>query len=180
MKKRVISTLLCATMLVGMITGCGSNNTESAGNTSSNAASTESGDGEKVVLNVINYHVGTDYAADYYSYLFDAFQQTEEGKNVEFKFEEIPTTDAYNQKIKLLISSGDLPDIVFNGGNNITALAAEAGKVTDLTPYLDNDPEFQRKFPIFTITKICLLKLVWRHRTLHMRHGMNSLMHVTL
>ena len=57
MKKRVISTLLCATMLVGMITGCGSNNTESAGNTSSNAASTESGDGEKVVLNVINYHV---------------------------------------------------------------------------------------------------------------------------
>lgn len=80
MKKRVISTLLCATMLVGMITGCGSNNTESAGNTSSNAASTESGDGEKVVLNVINYHVGTDYAADYYSYLFDAFQQTEEGK----------------------------------------------------------------------------------------------------
>lgn len=27
MKKRVISTLLCATMLVGMITGCGSNNT---------------------------------------------------------------------------------------------------------------------------------------------------------
>ena len=30
MKKRVISTLLCATMLVGMITGCGSNNTESA------------------------------------------------------------------------------------------------------------------------------------------------------
>ena len=53
MKKRVISTLLCATMLVGMITGCGSNNTESAGNTSSNAASTESGDGEKVVLNVI-------------------------------------------------------------------------------------------------------------------------------
>ena len=182
MKKRVISTLLCATMLVGMITGCGSNNTESAGNTSSNAASTESGDGEKVVLNVINYHVGTDYAADYYSYLFDAFQQTEEGKNVEFKFEEIPTTDAYNQKIKLLISSGDLPDIVFNGGNNITALAAEAGKVTDLTLMREKYMVFlfQRKFPIFTITKICLLKLVWRHRTLHMRHGMNSLMHVTL
>ena len=78
---------------------------------------------------MINYHVGTDYAADYYSYLFDAFQQTEEGKNVEFKFEEIPTTDAYNQKIKLLISSGDLPDIVFNGGNNThSASAAEAAK----------------------------------------------------
>ena len=32
------------------------------------------GDGEKVVLNVINYHVGTDYAADYYAYLFEEFR----------------------------------------------------------------------------------------------------------
>ena len=45
-----------------------------------------------------------------------------------------------------MISSGDLPDIVFNGGNNITALAREAGKVTDLTPYLDNDPEWKAMF----------------------------------
>lgn len=106
-------------MLAGMLVGCGSKTEDTSSD------KTEDG---KVVLNVINYHVGTDYAADYYEYLFDAFQKTEEGKNVEFKFEEIPTTDAYNQKIKLLISSGDLPDIVFNGGNNITALAAEAGR----------------------------------------------------
>lgn len=101
---------------------------------------------EKIVLDVINYHVGTDYAAEYYSYLFEAFQQTEEGKNVEFRFEEIPTTDAFNQKIKLLISSGDLPDIVFNGGNNITELAAKSGKVADLTPYFEADPEWKALF----------------------------------
>ncbi len=101
---------------------------------------------EKVVLNVINYHVGTDYAAEYYSYLFEEFQKTEEGKNVEFQFEEIPTTDAFNQKIKLLISSGDLPDIVFNGGNNITEMAARSGKVADLTPYFDADPEWKALF----------------------------------
>ena len=101
---------------------------------------------EKVVLDVINYHVGTDYAADFYAYLFSEFQKTEEGKNVEFNFEEIPTTDAFNQKIKLLISSGDLPDIVLNGGNNITALAAEAGKVADLTPYFDADPAWKATF----------------------------------
>lgn len=104
------------------------------------------GEEEKVVLNVINYHVGTDYAADYYTYLFEEFQKTEEGKNVEFQFEEIPTTDAYNQKIKLLISSGDLPDIVFNGGNNITELAAKSGKVADLTPYFEEDAEWKALF----------------------------------
>ena len=132
MKRKMISKIMAAALIGTMCAGM--------------AVPVMAADDEKVTLSVINYHVGTDYAAEYYSYLFEAFQQTEEGKNVEFKFEEIPTTDAYNQKIKLLISSGDLPDIVFNGGNNITALAAEAGKVTDLTPYLDNDPEWKAMF----------------------------------
>ena len=133
MRKKLLSVALCATMVAGLFAGCGSSSN------TSKKDDAKSADG-KITLNVINYHVGTDYAADYYEYLFDAFKKTEEGKNVEFKFEEIPTTDAYNQKIKLLISSGDLPDIVLNGGNNITALAAKSGKVTDITEYLDKDP----------------------------------------
>lgn len=139
MRKKILASLLCMAMVVGTMTGCGSSS-KSPSNSASNLSS------DKVVLNVINYHVGTDYAADYYGYLFKAFQETEEGKNVEFKFEEIPTTDAFNQKIKLLISSGDLPDIVLNGGNNITALVAEAGKVQDLTQYLEDDPEWKAMF----------------------------------
>lgn len=127
-------------MIASMAAGCGSNE---GGN--SKQEETKSSD-SKVVLNVINYHVGTDYAAEYYDYLFTEFQKTEEGKNVEFKFEEIPTTDAYNQKIKLLISSGDLPDIVFNGGNNIINLAVESGKVQDLTSYFEEDPEWKAQF----------------------------------
>lgn len=174
MRKKLLSIALCATMVAGIFTGCGSSSDTSKKDEGKSA------DG-KITLNVINYHVGTDYAADYYEYLFDAFKKTEEGKNVEFKFEEIPTTDAYNQKIKLLISSGDLPDIVLNGGNNITALAAKSGKVTDITEYLDKDPEwkamfsdqdlefnsyegkvygirYQKKFHIFTTTKTYLRK----------------------
>ena len=140
MRKKLVSVLLCAGMIASMAAGCGSND---GGN--SKQEETKSSDG-KVVLNVINYHVGTDYAAEYYDYLFTEFQKTEEGKNVEFKFEEIPTTDAYNQKIKLLISSGDLPDIVFNGGNNIINLAVESGKVQDLTSYFEEDPEWKAQF----------------------------------
>lgn len=150
MKKRLICSMLAVCMIAAMVVGCGSKTSTDVGETNSTAESTTSEvapeSGEKVVLDVINYHVGTDYAAEYYSYLFSAFQQTEEGKNVEFNFEEIPTTDAFNQKIKLLISSGDLPDIVLNGGNNITALAAESGKVVDLTPYFDADPKWKASF----------------------------------
>lgn len=150
--KGVLLGAACAAMTASLLAGCSNQSSSEAGNTASaeggaaqEAGKTESKDG-KVVLNVINYHVGTDYAADYYAYLFSEFQKTEEGKHVEFKFEEIPTTDAYNQKIKLLISSGDLPDIVFNGGNNITELAAKAGKVQDLTSFFEEDPEWKALF----------------------------------
>lgn len=158
MKKKLWSTALCFAMAASLLAGCSSGSqsgtgsapdkTEGSGAGTSTEAPKDAADSgkDKVVLNVINYHVGTDYAAEYYEYLFTEFQKTEEGKHVEFKFEEIPTTDAYNQKIKLLISSGDLPDIVFNGGNNITELAAKAGKVQDLTPFFDEDPEWKALF----------------------------------
>ena len=133
--KRLMASALIGSMTLGLVACSGGDKDKES-----------SDDSGKIVLNVINYHVGTDYAADYYSYLFEEFQKTEAGKNVEFNFEEIPTTDAYNQKIKLLISSGDLPDIVFNGGNNITELAAKSGKVADLTPYFDEDPEWKALF----------------------------------
>ncbi len=157
MKRKMVRRILASAIAFAMVLGtaaCGNGGdaggkAETGAKAGSNeeAASTETAEsGEKVVLNVINYHVGTDYAAEYYAYLFEEFQKTEEGKNVEFNFEEIPTTDAYNQKIKLLISSGDLPDIVFNGGNNITEMAAKSGKVADLTPYFDADPEWKALF----------------------------------
>lgn len=151
---RVLGLALTGMMAVSLTACGGSGGGESAaesnaggGGSSESSAQEEAAPAEeKIVLDVINYHVGTDYAAEYYAYLFEAFQETEEGRNVEFRFEEIPTTDAFNQKIKLLISSGDLPDIVFNGGNNITELAAKSGKVADLTPYFEADPEWKALF----------------------------------
>lgn len=146
--KKSMAVVLVGAML-GSMAGCGSktNSDPSVSGNTEDTSNTNGTDSEKkVTLNVINYHVGTDYAAEYYSYLFSEFKNTEAGKNVEFKFEEIPTTDAYNQKIKLLISGGDLPDIVLNGGNNIVELAANSGKVTDLTPYLEEDPEWKALF----------------------------------
>lgn len=147
MRKQLTAALLCTAVAASLLAGCGGSG-GSGGNASGggNQGGAAEPSGDKVVLNVINYHVGTDYAADYYAYLFSEFQKTEEGKNVEFKFEEIPTTDAFNQKIKLLISSGDLPDIVFNGGNNITELAVRSGKVQDLTPFFEEDPEWKAQF----------------------------------
>ena len=83
--KNYISRILCLCLALLMVFGlvaCSANapaaETEAKQNEVPAAAETSE---EKVVLNVINYHVGTDYAAEYYAYLFDAFQKTEAGKN---------------------------------------------------------------------------------------------------
>gem|GEM_PF-89621 len=128
-------------LLAAALTSCGF-----PGSALSNANGGGNNSEGKIVLNVLNYHVGADFCADYYSYLFESFGQTEAGRNVEFRFEEIPTADAFNQKIKLLISSGDLPDIVLSGGNSIVELAARSGKVADLTPFFDADPRWKALF----------------------------------
>ncbi|MDR0248164.1 MAG: extracellular solute-binding protein [Oscillospiraceae bacterium] len=143
--KKAATAMAAVTLAAAMLLSLCSCASVSPSKQPATASGTKDTDG-KVTLNVINYHVGVDYAADYYKYLFESFLETEAGKNVRFNFEEIPTTDAFNQKIKLLISGGTLPDIVLNGGNNITELAARAGKVRDLTPYFDADPAWRALF----------------------------------
>ena len=56
-KKKLLSLLLVGTMVAGLITGCGSSSKDTSKSDSGKSK------GGKVVLNVINYHVGTDYAA---------------------------------------------------------------------------------------------------------------------
>jgi raffinose/stachyose/melibiose transport system substrate-binding protein len=130
-----LKTAACALLAVSLVlvlAGCGSKDGK--------------GKDGKITLKVINYHVGTDFAAPYFDYLFTEFVKTDAGKNIVFDFEEMPTTDAFNQKIKLLISSGDLPDVVLTGGNNFTEMAARAGKIADLTSYFNDDPEWKGIF----------------------------------
>lgn len=56
MKRKMISKIMAAALIGTMCAGM--------------AVPVMAADDEKVTLSVINYHVGTDYAAEYYSYLF--------------------------------------------------------------------------------------------------------------
>lgn len=75
MKKKVVKSLLISVIagsLVFGLTACGGG--------SGKSEDTKKDNGDKVVLDVINYHVGTDYAADYYEYLFEEFQKQKKEK----------------------------------------------------------------------------------------------------
>ena len=54
MKRKMISKIMAAALIGTMCAGM--------------AVPVMAADDEKVTLSVINYHVGTDYAAEYYSY----------------------------------------------------------------------------------------------------------------
>ncbi|MBB6674527.1 extracellular solute-binding protein [Cohnella nanjingensis] len=133
--KCVIISVICALLIAGCSSK--SNIQTSSGN---------AGGGKQVTLNVLNYHVGEDYAAPFFKKLFDEFPNSDLGKGVKFNLQEIPTTDAYAQKVKVLFATGDLPDIVLTTGNYILDLAVKSGKIADLTPYFDADPAWKSSF----------------------------------
>ncbi|TFE23326.1 ABC transporter substrate-binding protein [Cohnella luojiensis] len=139
MLKKLSKGVMVTVAATLLLAGCSSNDNK-------NANANNGIDGEEVTLKVLNYHVGEDYAASFFKKMFDEFPSSELGKGVKFDMQEIPTTDAYAQKIKVLFATGDIPDIILTSGNNILDLAVKSGKIADLTPYFDADPEWKSSF----------------------------------
>ncbi|MCF0128122.1 MAG: extracellular solute-binding protein [Pseudobutyrivibrio sp.] len=154
MKKRFLGLFLSACMLTGALTGCGSKDasTGAAADPEEAAAAAaadvgENYDGtislplseEKVTLTIwmpadANYFtVKNDYNES------EFFQEMERRTNVHLEFEVPPSgeeTTAYN----LLISSGELPDMIcmpMQYPDGMDA-AIDDGYYLDLTPYLDS------------------------------------------
>ncbi|WP_219834991.1 ABC transporter substrate-binding protein [Paenibacillus sp. R14(2021)] len=136
---KVTKCVMISTAAALLLAGCSSQ--------SSNGSASDTGsEASKVKLKVLNYHVGEDYAASFFKKLFDEFPNSPQGKGVSFDMQEIPTTDAYAQKIKVLFATGDIPDVILTSGNNILDLAVKSGKIADLTPYFDADPAWKATF----------------------------------
>lgn len=66
------------------------------------------------------------------------------GDKIKVAVEEIPGDQAYVDKIKVLYSVDDLPDVINTGGYNLLDSMME--KLVDLTPYLESDPKWKESF----------------------------------
>ncbi len=122
----------------------GTGTTSTSGSTGADTQGTASAD--PVTINIATFWVGTLPEAPFFEKLVSEFPKTELGKNVTINVEQIPGADSYAQKIKLLISSGSLPDIIQTTGANYLDLAVKSGKIADLTPYFDADPDWKGMF----------------------------------
>lgn len=149
-KKQFMSVLLVATLLTSLVAGCGGkkSGTETSTDSTEHGASqiSEDYDGtiqlplteEPVTLTVwmpadANYFsVNDDYAQS------EFFQEMERRTGVHLEFE-VPPSGEETTAFNLMISSGELPDMICMAQNYPDGMdaAIDDGYYLDLTPYLD-------------------------------------------
>lgn len=114
--KRIVSLLLVAVLMLG-------------------AASALA----EIRLDYPTFQVGVNTAAPVVAQLVEEFNAQHKGQ-VMIKVEEIPGDANYIEKIKVLLTSGELPPVIYGAGYNLLDLALASDSLVDITEYVDADP----------------------------------------
>ncbi|MFA9466368.1 MAG: ABC transporter substrate-binding protein [Velocimicrobium sp.] len=142
MKKKFISSLLVAGLVVGLLSGCGvstdtgsSTSDESSGNATESTVA--SGDEEQITWMFWDDLEATeDLISKGYKEVIDRFNEEYKGKY----YCNVVTTnlEEYDTKLNALVSAGQTPDVfICNPGPNLTQYV-DAGVAADLTGILQN------------------------------------------
>lgn len=147
MKKRYIALLLAVLMCVSLC-ACGSKvassnssaSTSSSAETASNAESAPAESEvpqEKVSLTLMNIWCGADSKAAEWSRIIADFNKEYEGL-YEIVVEDQADYDAYEDKMKTLISTGNTPDLFTFKGQSLANFSA-SGQLMDITEFVTSD-----------------------------------------
>ncbi len=142
MKKRLAKVLamgLVATSAFSLV-GCGGEAAQTTDGAVEGAV--VSGEGDEIEISYATFMVGSHASARAEMEVIDAFNKEYAGK-IKVVVEELPSDDAFVDKMKTLASSKSLPDVVI-GKNGIRELAIENGQAVDLKPYLEADSEWMK------------------------------------
>lgn len=143
MTKRMTALLMSMVMVTGLLTGCGDSNSGKEVQDSNNAADTEksaenTNQGEVIELTFPNIWVGNDSKAAVFGQMVDGFNTEYEGK-YKVKIEEQTDYDAYRDKIRVQVTTGNAPDIFTFDDRSSLELYASSGALMDLTEFLNED-----------------------------------------
>ncbi|MBR0162607.1 MAG: extracellular solute-binding protein [Oscillospiraceae bacterium] len=140
--KKLIALLLVAVMSIGLVACGGSQQAAPAAEApAAEAAAEEAPAAEapaagEIVINFPSIWVGTDSKAAYMSEMIDSFNAENAG-SIKVVVEEQTDYQAYRDKIRTVITTGNAPDLcILDATYDIQALM-KSGKFLDLTPYLD-------------------------------------------
>lgn len=149
MKKRRLAVIAAALGTV-ILAGCGqgAGGSESTQDTQSTTqaetqaaqageeAKSQDGSSQVIQIDYPTFMCGTASVAGWFQERCQAFNEQYAGK-YEIVVEEIPNTQDYVDKMKVLYSSDSLPDVLNTGGYNIIDMMQD--KLVDLTPYVDDE-----------------------------------------
>lgn len=99
----------------------------------------------EVTLEYPTFQIGVNTAAPVIAQLVEEYN-TEHAGTAKIVVEEIPGDSNYIEKIKILLSSGDLPPVIYGAGYNLLDLALASNALVDLTPYIEADPEWKAMY----------------------------------
>lgn len=129
MKRKVLAMMLTIAMAASLAVGCGSKSGKDSG-------------GDEVTLTFLDKHPEEEYKG-YFEQAIADYEEANPGVNIEY---ENISDQAIKDKLAVLASGGDLPDIFFAWGGECLNRFSRAGKLLDLTPYMDKDTEWRDGF----------------------------------
>jgi len=134
--------LTATSALASMLTAaaCGSGGTAPS---ASGGAGTDGAADEKVSIKVFTEFVGAHPFSPYWDKRLQEFRDAH--PNIDVQVEEIAGAGNMNMdgKLKVLISSGELPDVFYTNDKDMIRIAKEANLLHDMKPLLDADAEFK-------------------------------------
>lgn len=123
-RKKVVAAVCVLTMSMGLAAGCGNK---------------EEGSDGVVEISFPTFMCGTASQTEWAKERVEAFNE-EYKDQYKVVMEEIPGDQNYIDKMKVLYSADDLPDVIVTGGYNL--IDSMQDKLVDLTPYVEEDPEW--------------------------------------
>ena len=141
MKKVFInqSHLFLVILIISLLAGCGNNAVQPA-TTTENAANEATGSASAPIpIRFASYKIGVNVGGKAELEIINKFKEDFAGK-YELIVEEIPDEQGYLEKMKVLISSKDLPNIVDGKGNR--DLAVEAGVPVEIEEMIRADEQY--------------------------------------
>ncbi len=137
MKKRLVSLILCGTLIAGMLAGCGSQSAESSSDTqqSTGESSGESASGD--IVNIIwQYPTTMDAKAEGFQRMEDAMNEMmEKDIGVNVTFEPVGLIESQNDAV-LMVSSGEQLDVMLSAFTSVGNVVSK-GLILPLDEYLE-------------------------------------------
>ncbi|MDD3172714.1 MAG: extracellular solute-binding protein [Herbinix sp.] len=153
LRKQILTTLLAIAMIANL-TGCSSTSpevstdtasvTEGSATVTTGASTNSASTGEKVKISFMSRDSGDTPIAKVYEEQIAAFM--EENPNIEVQNDSIYEEAAYNNKLKVAISTGETPSIFYYPAIAGLKEWAKNGVIMDLTDALASDPEWADSF----------------------------------